>query len=227
MGAKRAAQIVKRAKDTKQMMPELPSTMHSPGGISSILVLLPKEGIELKYLPITDSPTIEKLILRRNIRHFRQVATTPLVTPAVMETTGWGANTSRSEALLEGKTDPSDITGNQWSQYLLASMKRHSKEITIRITASKIMGKYKRWKERTSTSLSGRHLGHFHDLFRPLKAKDDEEREKLEAMRTYIIKLHALMLQTTYDNEHVCKRWECILTCMLGKDSGIPRIHRL
>jgi hypothetical protein len=35
------------------------------------------------------------------------------------------------------------------------------------------------------------------------------------------------MLQTAYDNEHVYKRWEYILTCMLGKDTGIPRIHRL
>jgi hypothetical protein len=36
-----------------------------------------------------------------------------------------------------------------------------------------------------------------------------------------------MMLQTAYENEHVYKRWEYILTCMLGKDVGIPRIHRL
>jgi hypothetical protein len=35
------------------------------------------------------------------------------------------------------------------------------------------------------------------------------------------------MLQTAYENEHVYKRWEYTLTCMLGKDVGIPRIHRL
>jgi hypothetical protein len=33
MDAKRAAQIFKRAKDTKQMMSELPSKMKCPGGI--------------------------------------------------------------------------------------------------------------------------------------------------------------------------------------------------
>jgi hypothetical protein len=94
MGAKRAAQIFKLAKDTKQMMSELPSKMNCPGGIPSILVPLPKEGIELEYFPITDGPTIETLILRRNIRHFWQAETTPLATPEVMETIGWGANTS-------------------------------------------------------------------------------------------------------------------------------------
>jgi hypothetical protein len=115
------------------MMYELPFKMNCPGGISSILVPLPKEGIELEYMPITDGPTIETLILRGNIRHFRQAETTPLATPEVMETIGWGANTERSEELLEGTTDPSDITDDQWSHYLLASMKRHSKEITITI----------------------------------------------------------------------------------------------
>ena len=51
MDAKKAAQIFQRAKDTKQMMSELPSKMNCPGGISSILVPLPKEGEEL------DDPT--------------------------------------------------------------------------------------------------------------------------------------------------------------------------
>jgi hypothetical protein len=227
MGTKRAAQIFQRARDTKQMMSELPSKKNCPGGVSSILVPLPKEGIELEYLAITDGPTIERLILHRNIRHFRQAETTPLATPKVIETIGFGADTERAEALLEGTDDPTDITDDEWSRYLLTSMKRHSKELDIKITAEKMMGKYKRWKERTSTSPSGRHLGHFHALFRPLKANNEEEREKLETLRTEIIELHATMLQTAYDNEHVYKRWEYILTCMLGKDEGVPRIHRL
>jgi hypothetical protein len=227
MDAKRAAQIFQRAKDTKQMMSELPSKMNCPGGISAILVPLPKEGIELEYLAITDGPTIEKLILHRNIRHFRQAEFTPLATPEVIRKIGFGADTDRAEQLLEGTDDPTDITDDEWSRYLLTSMKRHSKELKIEITAAKMMEKYRRWKERTSTSPSGRHLGHFHALFRPLKAKDDEDRDRLEGKRTDLIEMHATMLQTAYDNEHVYKRWEYILTCMLGKDTGIPRIHRL
>jgi hypothetical protein len=66
-----------------------------------------------------------------------------------------------------------------------------------------MMNKYKRWKESTSTSPSGRHLGHFHALFRPLKAKNDEDRERSEGIRLEIIELHAITLQNAYDNEHV------------------------
>jgi hypothetical protein len=100
MDAKRAAQIFQRAKDTKQMMSELPSKINCPGGISSILVPLPKEGMELEYLAITDGPTIERLILHRNIRHFRQAEFTPLATPEVIRKIGFGADTGRAEQLL-------------------------------------------------------------------------------------------------------------------------------
>ena len=225
--AKRAAQIFKRAKDTKQMMSELPSKMNCPGGLSSVLVPLPKEGIELEYLAITDGPTLERIILEKNVRHFRQAEFTPLATPEVINKIGFGADTKRAEQLLDGTDDPTDITDDEWSRFLLTSMKRNSNELEIEITTEKMMNKYTRWKERTSTSPSGRHLGHFHALFRPLKAKNDKERDRLDGIRTDIIEMHAGMLQTAYDNEHVYKRWEYILTCMLGKEPGIPRIHRL
>jgi hypothetical protein len=197
MDAKRAAQIFQQARDTKQMISELPSKMNCPGGISSIPVLIPKEGIDLEYLVITDGPTIERLILQRNIRHFRQDKFTPLAKPEVVKEIGFGADTKRAKQLLEGN-DPTDITDDEWSRYLLTSMRRHSQVLKIEITSEKMMNKYKRWKECTSTSPSDRHLGHFHALFRPLKAKDDEDRDRLEGIRLNIIELHAAMLQTAY-----------------------------
>ena len=135
MDAKRAAQIFQRARDTKQMMSELPSKMNCPGGISSVLVPLPKEGIELEYLAITDGPTIERIILQRNIRHFRQAEFTPLATPEVIRKIGFGADTKRAEQILDGTSDPTDITNDEWSRFLLTSMKRKSNELKIEITA--------------------------------------------------------------------------------------------
>jgi hypothetical protein len=69
------------------MMSELPSKMNCPGGISSIMVPLPKDGIELEYPVITDGSTTERLILQRKIRHFRQAENTPLATPEVIRKT--------------------------------------------------------------------------------------------------------------------------------------------
>jgi hypothetical protein len=42
-------------------MSELPSKMNCPGGVSSILLPIPKEGLEPEYSAITDGPTIENL----------------------------------------------------------------------------------------------------------------------------------------------------------------------
>jgi hypothetical protein len=80
-------------------------------------------------------------------------------------------------------------------------MRRHSKELKRETTTKKMMNKYNRWKERTSTSPSGRLLGHFHAQFRPLKAKDEKDRDRLEGIRQEIIELHAIMLKTAYDNK--------------------------
>jgi hypothetical protein len=91
--------------------------------------------------------------------------------PEVIRKIGFGADTIRAQRLLEGRDDPSDITDDEWSRYLITSMKRHSKELEIEITTEKMMSKYRRWKEQTSASPSGHHLGHFHALLRPLKAK--------------------------------------------------------
>jgi hypothetical protein len=145
--AKRVAQIFQRAKATKRMMSELPSKMNCPGGISSILVPIPKEGTALEYLAITDGPTIERLKLKRNIRHFKQAENTPLATPEVIRKIGFGADTNRVQQLLEGTDDPTDITDDEWSRYLLTSMKRHSTDLNIIISAEKMTEKYKRWKE--------------------------------------------------------------------------------
>jgi hypothetical protein len=86
----------------------------------------------LNTLAIIDGPTIERLILNRNIRHFKQAENTPLATPEVIRKIRFGADTNRAEQLLEGIDDPTDITDDKWSRYLLTSMKRHSTELNIK-----------------------------------------------------------------------------------------------
>jgi hypothetical protein len=115
-GRKTSSANLPKGKDTKQMMSQLPSKMNCPGGISSILVPLPKEGIELEYLVITEGLAIERLILQRNIRHFRQAESTPLATTEVIGKIGFSADTTIAEHILEGKADPTDITDDKWSR---------------------------------------------------------------------------------------------------------------
>ena len=70
-------------------------------------------------------------------------------------------------------------------------------ELGIELTKDKMMDQYKKWNEPTETSPSGRHLGHFHALFRPFEynLEDPGDKMDLEEKREVIIDVHFLMLQ--------------------------------
>ena len=89
------------------------------------------------------------------------------------------------------------------------------------------MNKYKKWNEKTTTSPSGRHLGHFHALFRAFSYKDDDEKKEIEKMRDVIIEMHHLMLTIAISNGFVYNRWKTIVTQMIEKVPGCPKISRL
>ena len=90
-----------------------------------------------------------------------------------------------------------------------------------------VMNKYKKWNEKITTSPSGRHLGHFHALFRAFSYNDDEEKKEIEKMRDVIIEMHHLMLMIAIKNGFVYERWKTIVTQMIEKLPGCPKITRL
>ena len=57
--------------------------------------------------------------------------------------------------------------------------------------------------KKTTTSPSGRHLGHFHAFFQAFSYKDDDEKKEIEKMRDVIIKMHHLMLTIAIKNGFV------------------------
>ena len=253
MGHKTAKIIFRRGEDTKAMMKNLPKVKRSSGALTRIRVPLPLEGTVLQYIDVTDGPTIERLLLDRNIRHFRQAANTPLATTDCVDAIGFGATTPTAQQFLNGTADPSSLTKDIASQLLLREMKRASEPIQVELTADIMMQRYKTWNESTTTSVgSGRHLGHYATLHKPFKyiqpltkpinpydkktrkakqqqqtTSTEEEYELIDNMRKSIILLHHLMLQIAIKNRHVYQRWLDVITQMIEKDPGKPLIHRL
>jgi AraC-like DNA-binding protein len=78
----------------------------------------------------------------------------------------------------------------------------------------------RRWKESTSTSSSGRHLGHYISLMTKLVDATDELGEK-------ILALHHKMLTIAQHRGLPYKRWKTEVEAMLEKDPGEPNIDRL
>ena len=148
---KRAARIFKTAQLTTEMMSELPKRSKN-GAFNSIDVPVPQEGIELIHQDISDPATMEKILLRRNWHHFRQAEDTPLANSEIIEKIGFGASSELADKILDGTADLKAITSDLMSIQLLKFFRTDKSESNVVVTKDKMMDKYRKWKELTSTS---------------------------------------------------------------------------
>jgi hypothetical protein len=138
-------------------------------GISSIQVPAhpTKNPKDCKEWITIDAPkaVVEKL-QDRNRSHFSQAQGTPFTVPPLSEDLNFDGTTSSAEMIIDGTYDSSglaDIT------HLVISNLRKSKyairaPLTMTISDAAYTSKIKNWKESTSTSPSGLHLGHYHAM---------------------------------------------------------------
>ena len=120
-------------------------------------------------MEVTDRKIIEDLIRRRNIRHFDQASDTPLATNETIDQFGFTGSTEIAQKILAGSAPIEELIQDHAARKLLKSFKLKSLPITVSFTADDMMEGYRNWKEQTTTSPSGLHLGHYHALYLPFK----------------------------------------------------------
>ena len=146
MSKRRATERSRTGEEVIKLMKSLPKSgrkKKASGPLSCILVPLPKEGTEIEWYAITDGPTIEKVILERNKRHFSQAGETPLATDEIIELFGPGGDTEFAKSILDGTADLSEVTDDETSQLLLGLMRNESTE-HIHLTVEDMMDRYKK-----------------------------------------------------------------------------------
>ena len=84
-------------------------------------------------------------------------------------------------------------------------------EINITLDQEDYIQMFSKWKEKTTTSPSGRHLGHYKAI---LKEKD-------------IIQYHCIMSELPLKYVFKLTRWTKAIQIMLEKNPGNPLLHRL
>ncbi len=84
------------------------------------------------------------------------------------------------------------------------------------------------WKETTSRSPSGCHLGHKHALLKPDGlVRDSDEFKNLDEAGKEIWGMHHTMLNYGLKHGYCFDCWKKVVTTLIEKDPGDPRIHRL
>ena len=118
---------------------------------------------------ITAPNEVEEAILERNIRHFGQADGSAFTTKLMTDKFGYEGVTKYVDQLLAG--DTKDIIQDNEANNGVATILLHLANqptlpsIDDDITYHKWCQALKKWSEKTSTSPSGRHLGHYKVLF--------------------------------------------------------------
>jgi hypothetical protein len=136
-----------------------------------------------------------------------------------------------SELILEGEYDASEL--DEITQLMTKHLEicdRSASPLPLFITDDEFVSKLKNWNEKTTTSPSSLHLGHW----KALLARHDQSHEptsdackELDAMQSDIRRArltlinYALWWGFSYD------RWKNIVNVMILKDPGVFKIHRL
>jgi hypothetical protein len=90
--------------------------------------------------------------------------------------------------------------------------------------------KMKKWKESTTTSPSGLHLGHHKSLFSPHKYTHDDpcaEKAELDNKQSSILAVYMTLYNMALKKSVVLSRWKTVHSIVLFKDSTNKYLHQI
>lgn len=171
-------------------------------------------------------------LLKRNKMHFGQAQGTPFTVEPLSVMFDWAANTATAELVLAGDYSPTELSDLQ--QLLIQHCRREfepdpADATTLpTITTQEWKRRIRRWKESTTTSPSGMHLGHARALIaRHSLHPKSPEGKRLSAIQEDLIQAQVSMLNYSIKHGHSYSRWKNVVNVMIEKDPGDVRIHRL
>ena len=220
-----AIKRILRAEEQKEVFARLRCIMkkENRGALTHVLV-----DVDGRIQSVHDQNAINDLLTQRNAQHFSQAEGTPFTVPPMTTLFGrYGTNTN-SQQLLNGKLQIDNIETTEATKTLLVSLKRLAPEgsVSSYISAEDIRNGYKGWRESTSTSPSGLHLGHEKAIMRyEDQGKDKDPDKKRLSDRVFSIK--ATLLNIAVESGHVYSRWTKIVNAMIEKIPGRPLVNKL
>jgi len=165
-----------------------------------------------------NNPTeIAKHVCSANARQYHQAHSTPCGVEPLASYLGYKADTEGARHICEGATLPPEISEQLLPETqaifttLTSLAKAHNPTISPLIQPEQFKSCYKAMDERTSSSPSGRHLGHY----------------KAATLSEELTKLHSAMMSIPLSAGFSPTRWQQIIDVMIEKQPGDHRIHRL
>jgi len=189
----------------------------------------PKTATE--WVTITDPASIEYYLLLRNRLHFGQAQGTPFTITPLNQDINWGANSQQSDKIQDGTYIPSHECSPLCQQVIRALQRKPNtfQMSTTILTPSEFKGKITRWRETTTTSPSGRHLGWYKALYAKgiyFPATSDEALY-FQSLQNQIQKAILSLINVCIRTGYVLQRWHQVTNVMIFKEINNYCIRRL
>jgi hypothetical protein len=197
----------------------------NPHGLNHILL---NKNTELPDRPVFDEAAMEHRIQEWNRIHFGQAYRSPFATPFLRNLLGPYGTNEHSQHILDGRSSitKDDVSAATFS--IIQKLQRVAcpNSINFTITAQELKAAYKNWRESTSTSPSGLHLGHEKAILTKV------EKTTLTAMNVTplddrIFGIKAAFLNLSVQNRIVYPRWKVVHNTMIEKIPGRPHLNKL
>jgi hypothetical protein len=155
-------------------------------------------------------------VSQANVKQYNQAKKTPFASGYIANLLGDVLTSNTAEELLQGNlaVDPTQIPFPETQAILDFLGTPYPKPIMDHkciISPDQFKLTYTKVQEKTSSSYSGRHVGHY----------------KAILQNDYIVNIHASMMSIPYQVGFAPTRWHQVVDVMLEKNPGQPRQHRL
>ena len=165
---------------------------------------------------VVEAQALYKVLTKAGQEHFSQAANTPFVTGPIADKIGPFADNDYCEAILTGNFDVSTLEAITEVKDIITGMRypdplQPTAPIDTTITIESFSDAMAHTRERTSSSPSGRHYGHYRALLRDKT----------------ILGIIADIANFCFQWGKTLKRWEKVTQPMIPKDPGTPWITRM
>jgi hypothetical protein len=189
------------------------------GGVTTLNVIKEGKGGIEPVVEIQDPVEVEARILERNKHHFKQAHETPLFDSRLVGLINDSADNANCEDILNGipvniqiEEFPEQVKDFIKAMARPTSIQEDGEVISCKITRDTVKEGFQERQERTSTSPSGQHLGHYKTWI-----QDDD-----------LLDLLTMLIQIPIQFGFAPEQWCQSLNVMLEKDpENSMRIHRL
>ncbi len=170
---------------------------------------------DILWETIVDREQIDHHLLKYNRDSFRAASSSPCGHGIIHDALTFSSLSPDSEALLEGIVPEEWCGHGNYLQEFLASfvIPTHvqTHDINTAISEEDVLRGFKSWKESTSTSPSGRHLGHC----------------KAVVLNPTLLQCFVQFMNIVVHRGIAIPRWCHATNVMIEKDAGQPKIHCL